>query len=107
MAAQAGQFRFIQQNLNRRNLKQNTSVSHMKNSTLVSAALLGLGLAFQADAANVVYITGSTAFRSAAFLSIKASFDGGNPEVATRGGSAADGSNGSFMLFHGNVGGAE
>jgi hypothetical protein len=79
----------------------------MKNSTLVTAALLGLGLAFQASGANVVYITGSTAFRSQAFLAIKASFDGGNPQIAARGGSAADGSNGSFMLFHGNVGGAE
>jgi hypothetical protein len=79
----------------------------MKNSTLVTSALLVLGVISQAGAANVVYITGSTAFRSQSFLAIKASFDGGNPTLAARGGSAASGNNGTFMLFHGNVGGAE
>ncbi len=79
----------------------------MNNRTLVTSALLALGLISQASAANVVFITGSTAFRSQSFLAIKASFDGGAPSLAARGGSAGDGNNANFMLFHGNVGGAE
>src|SRR5258708_1594284 len=79
----------------------------MNNRTLITSALLALGLISQAGAANVVYITGSTAFPSQSFLAIKASFHGAAPDIAARRGSAVDGSNGNFMLFHGNVGGAE
>ena len=80
----------------------------MKMNKVLISALAGLATALSANAAvNTVYITGSTAFRSQTFLAIKATFDGGNPQIAARGGSAADGSNGSFMLFHGNINGVE
>lgn len=70
------------------------------------ATICGLGLAASAGAVNFVYITGSTAFRSQAFNGITNSFDA-VPQIAARGGSAASGNNGSYMLFHGNVGGVE
>jgi hypothetical protein len=79
----------------------------MKTNKLIMTGLLGCGLISQADAANQVYITGSTAFRSQAFLAIKATFDGGNPQLAARGGSAASGNNANYMLFHGTIGTVE
>src|ERR1041384_7721242 len=80
----------------------------MNTNRILIGALAALAAALNANAAvNTVYITGSTAFRSQTFLGIKATFDGGNPQVAARGGSAADGSNGNFMLFHGNINGVE
>lgn len=81
----------------------------MKIHRLLTVSLLGLGvgLSFPAMAANQVYITGSTAFRSQAFNAIKATFDGGNPQLAARGGSATSGNNASYMLFHGNIAGNE
>jgi hypothetical protein len=80
----------------------------MKTNTVLNSAIIGLATLLNASAAvNTVYITGSTAFRSQTFLGIKATFDGGNPQLAARGGSALDGNNANFMLFHGNVGGVE
>src|SRR5580765_1876051 len=80
----------------------------MKTKTVLTSALIGLAAVLNATAAvNIVYITGSTAFRSQTFLGIKATFDGGNPQLAARGGSAADGNNATFMLFHGNIGAVE
>jgi len=81
----------------------------MKFNKLVTTALLGLGLVSQAGAANPnqVFVTGSTAFRSQAFLGIRALFDGGNPQQAFRGGSAPSGNNAQYMLFHGSIGTVE
>jgi len=80
----------------------------MKIKTVLTSALIGLAAVLNATAAvNIVYVTGSTAFRSQTFLGIKATFDGGNPQLAARGGSAADGNNANFMLFHGNIGAVE
>lgn len=79
----------------------------MKINKIVTTALLGLGLVSQAGAANQVFVTGSTAFRSQSFLAIKTLFDGGNPQLAARGGSSTTGNNASYMLFHGSVGGVE
>ena len=78
----------------------------MKIKKITLATLLGLGLVASASAVNFVYVTGSTAFRSAAFNGITNSFDA-VPSVATRDGSAASGNNANWMLFHGNVGGVE
>jgi hypothetical protein len=79
----------------------------MKTKVVLTSTIVALGIVCQASAANVVYITGSTAFRSQAFLAIKVTFDGGSPQIAARGGSDPSGNNGTFMLFHGNIGGAE
>jgi hypothetical protein len=81
----------------------------MKFNKLVTTALLGLGLVSQAGAANPnqVFVTGSTAFRSQAFLGIRALFDGGNPQQAFRGGSSTTGNNAQYMLFHGSIGTVE
>src|SRR5882724_3836545 len=73
--------------------------------SLSAAALLALGLVSQANA-DTVYITGSTAFRSAVFQAITNSFDA-VPTIATRGGSATSGNNGSYMVFHGTVSAAD
>src|SRR6266850_5608892 len=78
----------------------------MKLTQSTLGILLGLGLASSASAVNFVYITGSTAFRSAAFTAITNSFDA-VPQIATRDGSAASGNNANWMLFHGNVGTVE
>jgi hypothetical protein len=78
----------------------------MKLNHKTLSVLLGLGLASSASAANFVYITGSTAFRSVAFQAITNTFDA-VPQIATRDGSAASGNNANWMLFHGNVGGVE
>jgi hypothetical protein len=81
----------------------------MKTKQIISIGMIGLGIVSQADASVFTnYITGSTAFRSAAFKAIKASYDA-VPAVtfATRGGTATDGSNGQWMLFHGSIGGNE
>src|ERR1051326_2987405 len=78
----------------------------MKLNHKTLSVLLALGLASSASAVNFVYITGSTAFRSAAFNGITNSFDA-VPQIATRDGSAASGNNANWMLFHGNIGGVE
>ncbi len=78
----------------------------MKINQATLSILLGIGLASSASAVNFVYVTGSTAFRSAAFNGLTNSFDS-VPQIATRDGSAASGNNANWMLFHGNVGGVE
>jgi hypothetical protein len=78
----------------------------MKINKSALSALLGLGLVSSASAVNFVFITGSTAFRSAAFTAITNSFDA-IPQIATRDGSSATGNNANWMLFHGNVNGVE
>src|SRR5258708_8651952 len=78
----------------------------MNIKELALASVLGLGIASQASAQNFVYLTGSTAFRSIAFQAITNSFDA-IPTIATRDGSASSGNNANYMVFHGNVGGAD
>src|SRR5689334_10820524 len=80
----------------------------MKIKHIAIAALVGLGLVSQASAQVHIYGTGSTAFRSETFVSIKALFDGGNPTFASRGGGSglhANGDNATYMNFTGTIGG--
>ncbi len=84
----------------------------MKISTQITTMLLALGMISQASADPTVYLTGSTAFRSTVFASLANNggpaaggvFDAGTVTYATWGNSSANG--GSFMVFHGNVGGS-
>ena len=84
----------------------------MKISTKIAAALLALGLVSQAGADPVVYLTGSTAFRSTVFAALENNngtntggvFDSGTVSFATFGNATA--SSGSYMVFHGNINGS-
>jgi hypothetical protein len=78
----------------------------MRINKLAIAGALGLGLSTAANAQNFIYLTGSTAFRSVAFQAITNSFDA-VPTIATRDGSATSGNNANYMVFHGNVSGAD
>jgi hypothetical protein len=84
---------------------QNNTV--MKTVTKISAALLAVGLASQAWAADpVVYLTGSSAFRSTVYQSLSdnngdagAVFQAGTLTFGTWGNSSAGSAN--YMVFHG------
>ncbi len=85
----------------------------MKNYLKIAAAALAVGVASQAVADPVVYLTGSTAFRSTAFLALSAStptnspnnvFDSNTVSYVTYGNSAAKSAN--YQIFHGNIGGS-
>jgi len=76
----------------------------MKVNKALTAALVALGFVSVASADNVVYLTGSTAFRSTVYNALHTPgtvFDGAVTE-AEYGGSQA-GAN--YMLFHGNING--
>jgi hypothetical protein len=76
----------------------------MNRKSLIACALMAAGILSQAGADQVVYVTGSTAFRSTAYNALNTAgiiFDGAVTRVATRGGSSPSGAN--FMLFHGNI----
>jgi hypothetical protein len=80
----------------------------MKLSSKISIALLALGIVTSASADNVVYLTGSTAFRSIVFNALNdnlgdtgAVFDVGTVTRATRGNATP--SKCGYMLFHGNI----
>ena len=86
----------------------------MNQKNLISAALLACGLISHANAANIIYITGSTAFRGQAFNALSSNlgpaaggvFDAGTvDDVCTYGNSNA--SKGTYMLIHGNIGATE
>ena len=80
----------------------------MKTSNLISAAAVALGIVAQTHADPVVYLTGSTAFRSTVFSALSSGagpgaggvFDSA-PTYATFGNSSASGAN--YMVFHGNI----
>jgi hypothetical protein len=77
----------------------------MKLNKALTVALSALGFVSLAGADNVVYLTGSTAFRSTVYTALNTSgvvFDGASTR-ATRNGSTPGGA--SYMLFHGNIGG--
>ncbi len=79
----------------------------MKKSA-IALALVAAGLTFHVDASNVVYITGSTAFRSAAYAALASSGTGGlwdsPPSITTYGGSGTPPDSGaSYQLFHGTI----
>ena len=79
----------------------------MKVKSALTAALIALGIVSQASADNVVYLTGSTAFRSTVYNALHTPgtvFDA-TPAIteAEFGGSSASGAN--YMLFHGNIAG--
>jgi hypothetical protein len=77
----------------------------MKLKTAITAAVLALGIVSQAGAQNVVYVTGSTAFRSIVFNALNTPgrvFDG-TPTRATRGNSNP--ASCAYMLFLGNING--
>src|SRR5690242_20326326 len=81
----------------------------MKISTQITAALIAVGIVSQAMALDpVVYLTGSTAFRSTTFLSLAdnngdagAVFKPGTITYGTWGNSSASGAN--YMVFHGTL----
>ena len=80
----------------------------MKLKSALTSALLALGLLSRASAAdNVVYLTGSTAFRSTVYTALITDgrvFDTGTVTLtAARGGSSTSGAN--YHLFHGNING--
>jgi len=77
----------------------------MNRKSLITCALLAAGLISQASADQVVYVTGSTAFRGTAYTAFTTPgliFDGAVTE-AERGGSSQSGAN--YMIFHGNING--
>ena len=84
----------------------------MKITNKIAAALLGLGIAHQASADPVVYLTGSSAFRATTYASLNDNsgpvnggvFDAGTMTRATYGSGSASGS--SYMIFHGNISGS-
>jgi len=83
----------------------------MKIIPQISAALLALGIVSQAGADQVVYLTGSTAFRSTVEATLANNsgtnsgglFDAGTVTMETWGNSSASGAN--YMIFHGTVNG--
>lgn len=78
----------------------------MQNKTLITSALLALGLISQASA-DVVYLTGSTAFRGTVATALATPglvFDG-TPTIATRGNTTY--TKAPYVLFHGTVGGVD
>lgn len=84
----------------------------MKTSNLIGAALIALGIVAQASADPVVYLTGSTAFRSTVYAALDNNsgtnaggvFDAGTVTSTTYGNSSANGAN--YMVFHGNIAGS-
>ncbi len=80
----------------------------MKSKSLLIAGAVSLGVISQLQAQTRVHITGSTAFRTAAFDGISASFDA-SPVVqiaAYKANAALDPHSATFMTFDGNIGGA-
>src|SRR5690349_16180178 len=84
----------------------------MNKIALYTAALIGLGVISEASAANVIYITGSTAFRGNAHAVLSNNsgapagvFDAGTLTFATFGNPAAGSA--TYALYHGNIGGIE
>lgn len=76
----------------------------MKLNSKITMALLALGLVSSASADNVVFLTGSTAFRSTVYTALHTPgnvFDGAVTEAEF--GSSQSGAN--YMLFHGNING--
>jgi hypothetical protein len=76
----------------------------MKINTLLTTALVATGLVAQASAANVVYLTGSTAFRATAYNALITPgdvFDSGQPISVAEFGSSQSGAN--YMLFLGKI----
>src|SRR5258706_10278507 len=87
----------------------------MKISTKIATALLALGIISQASADPTVFLTGSSAFRSIVFSALNGSgpnnsanqvFDSNTVSVVSYGGGITVANKGSYMLFHGNIGGA-
>lgn len=85
----------------------------MKISIKIAAALLALGLASRASADPVVYLTGSSAFRSTIYSALSSSyptnspytiFDSNTVSFVTYGTSASP-SGANYMVFHGNIDG--
>lgn len=76
----------------------------MKVNKALTAALVSLGFVSAASADNVVYVTGSTAFRGTVYNALHTAgvvFDGAVTEAEF--GSSQSGAN--YMLFHGNING--
>jgi hypothetical protein len=81
----------------------------MNRKSLITCALLAAGVISQASAADpVVYLTGSTAFRSTVFTALTTAgriFDAAPDYQAERGGGTSA-SGATYMVFHGNIGGS-
>jgi hypothetical protein len=96
----------------------------MNKKSLLTCALVAVGVISQASADNTVYFTGSTAFRTQSFNTLNSTagpsaggvFDipgttvnghvAPNITLSAWGGSHANGDNAAYMLFHGNIGGS-
>jgi hypothetical protein len=92
--------------LQRFNLRKQLN-HYMKLLKLMTYGLVGLALLSSAGAADKLYLTGSTAFRSATHTAIKNIFDGGTLQFAfidNAAGNATE-SNSSAAIYTGNVGG--
>ena len=84
----------------------------MKTSNLISAALLALGIAAQASAQQIVYLTGSTAFRSTVYAALSDEngtnaggvFDTNSVTWTTWGNASASGA--PYMVFKGTISGS-
>lgn len=78
---------------------------------LLTSALIAAGIITQANAANVVYLTGSTAFRAQVFTALGTSGAGGiwdsAPSITTYGKTSPPANGATWMLFHGNIAGVE
>src|SRR5262249_31409578 len=81
----------------------------MNKNTLILSVGLALGSLSQVNAANSVYVTGSSAFRGVCYTVLSTPAPSGMwdaaPDIATRGNATA--SRASQMLFHGNISGVE
>ncbi len=78
----------------------------MKPNCKISAAIIALGVVVQTSADNVVYLTGSTAFRGTVYNALHAPgavFDSGATITEAEFGPSQSGAN--YMLFHGNING--
>jgi hypothetical protein len=78
----------------------------MKANCQLTAALIALGIVSQASADNVVYVTGSTAFRGTLYNVLHVAgpvFDSTNAVTEAEFGSSQSGAN--YMLFHGTING--
>ena len=86
----------------------------MNKKSLITSALIAAGIVSSASAVNVVYITGSTAFRANVNNALASNagpgaggvFDAGTVDsIATYGSTAS--SKATYALYHGKIGGAE
>jgi hypothetical protein len=84
----------------------------MKTNLILLSAVAALGIITEVEAANTIFLTGSTAFRGNCYNVLNNNTNAGGPwdsspaiDRATRGNSTP--SKAPYMLFHGNINGTE